>query len=243
MIRIAICEDVLHESQRLEHIVCTIMNKLCSNARVFVFQSGEELLCEIDTTGSMDIIFMDVEMPGINGIETARFIREKDTRAVIIFMSCHTQYYREMLDVQPYAFLDKPVSAERTEEILEQVMKKRMNFCDRYAFSYHKRQYTIPLMHIRYFQSDKRIVRVHTVHEDPLPVEYLFYGKLEEVERSLEDSNIKFLRVRKSFLVNTQFIIQYSIDQVTLDNGVTLEIGKNYKSRIREYYFALMRTR
>ena len=148
-----------------------------------------------------------------------------------------------MLDVQPYAFLDKPVSAERTEEILERVMRKRMNFCDRYAFSYHKRQYNIPLLHIRYFQSDKRIVRVHTIHEEPLPVEYLFYGKLEDVEKSLEDSNTKFLRVRKSFLVNTQFIIQYSIDQVTLDNGMTLEIGKNYKSRIREYYFALMRTR
>lgn len=76
------------------------------------------------------------------------------------------------------------------------------------------------------FQSDKRIVQINAVQLDMPELEYLFYGKLEEVERNLRKANVKFLRIRKSLLVNTRFIKEYSADRVVLDNGREVEISK-----------------
>ena len=241
MIRVAICEDVFPELQMQKRIIQSIMLKLSKNIKIYCFQSGEDLLFEMDTTGNMDIIFLDVEMLGISGIEAARIIRERDIRVILIFVSCHNQYCKEMIGVQPYAFIDKPVSEEKLEKILKQVLETRLNFCDGYCFSYNKKKYNIPLTQIRFFQSDKRIVRINTIQRKPPEQEYLFYGKMEDVEKSIIETNVKFLRIRKSLLVNAQFIKEYSVDKIVLDNGLELEISKRYKDNIRQYYVSMLR--
>lgn len=241
MIRIAICEDVISELLMQKQIIQSIMLKFSKNIKLYCFQSGEDLLFEIDTSGNMDIIFLDVEMLGISGIETARIIREKDFRVILIFISCHNQYYKEMIEVQPYAFVDKPVSEEKLMKILKQVLETRLNLCDGYCFSYNKKQYNIPLAQIRFFQSDKRIVRINTIQTNSLEQEYLFYGKLEEVENDIIETNVKFIRIRKSWLVNSQFVKEYSVDKVVLDNGTEVEISKRYKDNVRQHYISMLR--
>lgn len=74
-------------------------------------------------------------------------------------------------------------------------------------------------------------------------LEYLFYGKLEEVERNLRKANVKFLRIRKSLLVNTRFIKEYSADRVVLDNGREVEISKNYRDHVRQHYISMLKGR
>ena len=223
MLRVAICEDVLSELQKQTQIIQSIMARLSKNVKFFCFRSGEELLMETDTTGNMDIVFLDVEMLGISGIETARILRERDSRVILIFVSCHNQYCKEMIEVQPYAFIDKPVSEEKLEKILKRVFETHLNSDDSYCFSYNKRQYNIPLNQIRFFQSDN--------------------GKLEEVERNLRKANVKFLRIRKSLLVNTRFIKEYSADRVVLDNGREVEISKNYRDHVRQHYISMLKGR
>ena len=127
MLRVAICEDVLSELQKQTQIIQSIMARLSKNVKFFCFRSGEELLMETDTTGNMDIVFLDVEMLGISGIETARILRERDSRVILIFVSCHNQYCKEMIEVQPYAFIDKPVSEEKLEKILKRVFETHLN--------------------------------------------------------------------------------------------------------------------
>ena len=205
------------------------MARLSKNVKFFCFRSGEELLMETDTTGNMDIVFLDVEMLGISGIETARILRERDSRVILIFVSCHNQYCKEMIEVQPYAFIDKPVSEEKLEKILKRVFETHLNSDDSYCFSYNKRQYNIP--------------QINAVQLDMPELEYLFYGKLEEVERNLRKANVKFLRIRKSLLVNTRFIKEYSADRVVLDNGREVEISKNYRDHVRQHYISMLKGR
>ena len=152
-------------------------------------------------------------------------------------------YCKEMIEVQPYAFIDKPVSEEKLEKILKRVFETHLNSDDSYCFSYNKRQYNIPLNQIRFFQSDKRIVQINAVQLDMPELEYLFYGKLEEVERNLRKANVKFLRIRKSLLVNTRFIKEYSADRVVLDNGREVEISKNYRDHVRQHYISMLKGR
>ncbi len=241
MIRIAVCEDNLDELQTQKKMVQSIMLELSKNTEIFGFQNGEDLLFEMDVSGDMNIIFLDVELSGINGIETAQMIRKRDVRAALIFVSGHNQYYREMIEVQPYAFLDKPVSAEKCAQTLRRLIETRLNLFDGYTFSYQKKQYNIPLMHIRLFQSDKRVIRVDTIQKSPHTQEYLFYGKLEEVERQIREASVKFIRIRKSFLVNSHYIMEYSADRVVLDNGVIVEITKKYRKDVTQQYMLLLK--
>lgn len=241
MLRIGICEDVPEELQKHKEMVQSIMTKSSKNIELFGFQSGEELLCEIETTGNMNIVLLDIEMLGMNGIETAKLLREKDTRAVLIFVSSYDQYCKEMIEVQPFAFIDKPVAEEKLENIIRYALETRFQFQESYHFSYHKMQYNISLADIRYFQSDKRMIYVDTVQKSAVGAEYCFYGKLEEVEKSVNEMSRKFLRIRKSFLVNTEFITEYAADKVILDNGTVIEISRNYKDNVRRHYISILR--
>ena len=236
MIRVSICTNILEELWRLKQMVQSIMAGLSKNIVLYCFRSGEDLLFEIDATGNMDIILLDAEMSGMNGIETAQILRRKDTKVVLIFTSSHDRYCKEMIGVQPFAFLDKPIDEEELKRILCHALQTRCYVSEGYRFSYRKRQYNIPLDKIRYFQSDKRIVWVNTLHSSPLMKEYSFYGKLEEVQKTVNKMSVRFLRVRKSFLVNTRFITEYTSDRVVLDDGMVIEISKNYKNSVRQHY-------
>lgn len=90
-------------------------NKMFSKWRRFVMGNG--------TKGNMDIILLDIEMGGINGVETARRIREKDNRAILFFISYYEQYCKEIINVQPFRFIDKPVSEEELDRGFREAFK------------------------------------------------------------------------------------------------------------------------
>lgn len=243
MIRLGICEDVYEELIYCKEMVEGIMANLSKNAKMYCFQSGEDLLLEIDATGNMDILLVDIELPGMNGVEFAHKIREKDNNAIMIFISSHDQYCKEAIDVQPYAFIDKPLSAERLEKVLAHAIQTRLDQRECFCFSNKKAQFSMPLSEIRYFQSDKRLIYVWTTNNDTVRSRYMFYGKLQSVEEVVSKYKLKFLRLRKSFLVNAKFIVEYAADRVVLDDGTVIEISRNYKPAVREYYMSLLKVR
>lgn len=123
MIRIGICEDLEEELKREKIMVQEIMQELGCNVQIVCCLSGEELLCEIESRGDFDILLLDIQMNGRNGVETARIIRETDHRAVMIFISMYDQYCKDIISVQPFAFVDKPVAREELKSTLAKVME------------------------------------------------------------------------------------------------------------------------
>lgn len=236
MIRIGICDDVIEELQMQKEMVCTIMDHGFWNVEVGCFQSGEDLLCEIDQEGSMDIILMDIQMGGMNGVETARRIREKDSRVIFIFISFYDQYCKEVINVQPFAFIDKPVSKNQLEPVLNRALRTLGEKEELFEYTYKKVSHKILLRKIRYFESDKRKIGIHSTDGTDS-----FYKKLDEVEEQLEKRDVKFLRISKSYLVNMNYIKKFRFEKVIMDDGRELKIGPRYKEAIRKTYIDLMR--
>ena len=87
MVRIGICDDLVEQLQIQEEMVRNIVCRLGLNTEIKCFQSGEDLLWEMEQKGNMDIILWEIEMGGINGGETARRIRERENRAMVVCMS------------------------------------------------------------------------------------------------------------------------------------------------------------
>ena len=224
MIRIGICDDVIEQLQLQEEILRNITHQLCLNAEVGIFQSGEDLLCEIEQKGSMDIILLDIEMGGINGVETARMIREKDSRVILIFISFYDQYCKEMISVQPFAFIDKPVSEKQLEAVMKRALKVLGEKEQIFEYTYKKVPRKILIRKIRYFESDKREINIYST--DGI---YSFYKKLDEVEMQIEKMDVKFLRISKSYLVNMNYVKELRYEEVVMVDDKELRIWSTYK--------------
>lgn len=237
MLQIGICEDIEDELMRYKVIVDKMMKQLSLNAEIVCCRSGEDLLCEIENRGKMDIILMDIEMQGMNGVETARIIRETDFQVILIFISMHDQYFREMINVQPFSFIDKPLSVEELKKVLERALKIIIDGYETFNFENKKVHYKLFLSKIRYFESDKRKTNLYSLKE-----QHSFYRKLDEVEKEINKSKIQFVRVHKSFLINPNYIREYRYDKIIMDDGREIRISEKYRDSVKLFYLEKVRT-
>lgn len=230
MIRIGICDEAEKDLQMHRAILQDMMEKACANAEILCFQSGEALLLEIEQNKSMDIILIEVGLQGINGVEAARKIRETDMNAILIFITRDEQYWKEIINVQPFAYIDKPIVREKLEEAVMRAVALAGSRGGMIRFSSRKKAYRIFLREIFYFESNKREVLVFCEKQ-----QYSFYRKLDEVEEELRQHQEKFLRVHQSFLVNPVYIKESSHEKIIMCDGKEITISTKYKKRIRQY--------
>ena len=231
MIRIGICDVAEKDLQTQKAILQDMIGKACMNAEILCFQSGEALLLEIEQNKRMDIILMEVGLQGINGVETAKRIRVTDINTLLIFITRDEQYWKEIINVQPFAYIDKPVVKENLEEAVMRAIALAGSRRGMIQFSSRKKEYRIFLREIFYFESDKREVLVFCENK-----KYSFYRKLDEVEEELNQYHEKFLRIHKSFLVNPVYIKEFSYEKIIMCDGKEITISPKYRKIIRQYY-------
>lgn len=235
MLRIGICDDEREAVEIHVEQVRRIMLQMGMNADIRKCYTGNELLLEIEENGKFHIILLDIEMEQMNGIEVARKIRDTDAYVILIFISAFDQYCKEAISVQPYAFLDKPLQQEQLGRAIEEAYKRQIEQKETYDFQFDRVYYSVELGEICYFRSELR--RVHIVTRQR---EYWFYGKMDRVERTLSKKKHRFLRIHKSFLVNSHYIVRYHYEKVVLQNGEELEISRSQRSMVRKYCMELM---
>ena len=131
---------------------------------------------------------------------------------------------------------DKPVSEEELDRGFREAFKAMSQKEEIFEYTYKKVPYKILVNKIRYFESDKRQVNLYST--DGVSS---FYKKLDEVEAQLEQMNIKFLRISKSYLVNVNYVKEFRYEKVVMDDGKEFKIGPRYKDKIRKSYIELMR--
>lgn len=235
MLKIAICEDEKRYADRLEKSLRVWAAKTAVNIRIRKYIGEEQLLSDFKTDGMFDLIFMDIEMGNMNGLELAAGIRETDYITTLIFVSQYEDYYREAYHVHPFQFLSKPVNAEELEETMNAYMKMKKQDMETFTLTIRKAQYNLRLNDIIYFCSERR--HVTAVCEDQ---RYSFYGKLGEIQRELGERTNRFLRIHQSYLVNTKYVKEYHYSKVVLHNGEALYVSRDNRKSIREIHMLLM---
>ena len=140
-----------------------------------------------------------------------------------------------MISVQPFAFIDKPVSEKQLEPVMKRALKVLGEKEQIFEYTYKKVPRKILIRKIRYFESDKREINIYST--DGI---YSFYKKLDEVEMQIEKMDVKFLRISKSYLVNMNYVKEFRYEKVVMDDGKELRIGPTYKDKIRKSYLEMM---
>ncbi len=223
--RIAICDDSKENLALLEDVVDGLKLR---ETEVECFENGESLLRYI--TDSKDnfyqIYLLDIEMPGINGLDTAKQIRDIDKRAIIIFVTAYSDYVFSSFEVQPFRFINKPIDREK----LENVIHAAVNYIytsKRYIFiSVDKAKIQLCCEDIMYFEGDKRKVNVYLPEET-----YSFYAKMSDIEKMVDNS--WFVRIHVSFIVNMDYVKAIYTDEIVLNNGVHLPVSRKYQKSVK----------
>lgn len=237
MLNIAICDDEKAFSYKLENILNEIVEEEKIHVDIVVYQSGSELVGEIQKNEiRYDIIFLDIEMEGMNGLETAKELRKLDEIAMLIYISSHKSYAIEAFEVQPFQFLVKPIDKELIYKYFMKAYEKIMAANFYFHYKYKKDYYKVIVSDILYFESEKRIVWIHLKEGKVKKV----YYKLNDIEKHMKNGKVEFLRVHKSFLVNSQYIIKKAYDHVELVDGTKLDISEDRRKGISERYMKLI---
>lgn len=233
-IRIAICDDELYICSQIESILIDILQHMAVKFEIEVFESGESLCKELERQ-SFDIIFLDIELPQISGIEVGRYIRNylKNEIMQIAYISGKKGYAIELFDFWPINFLVKPLDREKVAKVIDKYFI--ITEQDNHVFEYKKRTeyYKISMSKILYFESNKRKVKIYTID-----------GKVDEFYESMENiyaavKNHNFLFIHKSIIVNYRFIKKISYEKVLMIDDRELPISQSRRKAIKTMYMKI----
>lgn len=231
-INIAICDDDIKVTSLVENYLCEITRNTDINISIDVFYDGSTLVdhCK-NQKMRYDIIYLDIEMKTMGGIEAAKNIRLYDREVILIFVSNYDNYLKELLEIEPFRFLDKPIVKEDFENYFYKAINRIKNNDEAFTFKYQKEHYKIRYRDIIYFESCKRVIIIIT--QDTM---YQFYGKLNDIEKLIYEKKHNFLRIHQSYLVNLKYIKKISFSYIELENGELLKISDERQKKVRDTY-------
>lgn len=232
MLRIAVCDDIPICVDMLADGIKAWADERQLNVQIEKFASGEEVLCGQEAAGDYAAVFMDIELDGIDGMETAMKLMERNRMVSIVFVSQYEQYFKQMFKIYPFRYIEKPVSRQKVWEVLDQIVEEHRLFYESFFFKYNRRNFHIALGEVFYFVSEKRVIRILMENDK----EYVFYEKLDDLERILADYNNRFIRIHQSYLVNGRQIEQYLPGYVVMRNGDVLPVSRDKKGKITAFY-------
>lgn len=240
MIRIAICDDDESVCEKIESLILAYAERMSIRVETYVFYLALNLLDNIKNQGSYDLIFLDIEMNKMNGIEFGTILRNElnDDETRIVYVSWTKNYAMNLFKIRPYDYLIKPVEdhKQEIEQMIEKVNQDVAANQMYYLYNLGKSFEKVKFSDIYFFQSENRVVSIHL--KDSI---IRIYQKLDAIETSIKHNN--FLRIHKSYLINTNKVKKYEPKEVTMDNGIKLSISITYRTAVTEYYTKKWRMR
>ena len=226
--KIAVCDDESVICRTIYGMIKDISKLIDIRFETDCFSSGEEL-CDEMKSNPYDLIFLDIELPRMNGVAVGKYIRESlnNETVQIAYISSKQQYAMELFESRPINFLIKPITSEKILTIIEKLLK--LHAVDTQIFKFKVRQEFIklPMSEIIYLSSSGRTVTLVSLDKS-----YTFYGTLEDIYNEIK--NRHFLYIHKSFIVNYRYVRQYEYEQVTLLDGTVLPISQPRRKLIRK---------
>lgn len=242
MINIAICDDDILITTAIEELLYNIEKEQNIKIDCSVFFDGSTLVENIQQGNYYDLIYLDIEMHKVNGIGAAQIIRGMEIPALIVYISSYEKYLKELFNTEPFRFLSKPIDAEAFRSVFMAAYKRIRQKSEYFAFTYNKEFIKVPLGKIYYFESRNRVIYIHVAkditsqNEKSSQTEYRFYGKMNDVEKQLLESNVRFIRIHQSFLVNFDYIKSMNFASITMSSGTILQISEDRQKNVRTQF-------
>lgn len=198
------------------------------------FSCGEDLIKFYKNGGSFDIVFIDIEMNGVNGVEVAEAIREIAPETIIIFVSSHSSYIFDAFRIEALHFIVKPIKEKEFTEVFTRAMKKYTLVNSSVILKWESVRNKISINKISYVEGYRRHLTVHTT--DGV---FESVGKIPEIYEILKPHG--FIRVHQGFIVNMNYIKSFNATEVELTDGAKVAVSVRKKQEALKAYDVFIR--
>lgn len=232
MYHIGICDDGKNICASIEEMVLRYTGNKEIPAEIKVWYTGEGLCDYLKQGGHIDILFLDIELFRLSGIEVGDYIRNRleDRKMQIVYISGLPSYAQQLFKTQPMDFLIKPIEQEQIDSVLSLAMKIIGKNMDKFEFQNGREYFYLPFGEIMYFTSEGRKIRI-VMRGEAQGGGKEFYGKLKDVADGLPQ---EFIIIHKSYVVNREYIARYTYEAVEMTDGTVLNISKANRKQVRE---------
>ncbi len=221
VLRIGICDDLADARLVLRSALERVLENRKVQGQFFEFSSGETLLRWYDRhAGELDVVFLDIELHELDGMETARRLRAADAGLQLVFVTGYADHVFDGYSVGALGYLMKPPKQKQLEAVLDRAQAALVRELDRaYVCRSGDTHYRIPIANILYFASDRRQVRCVTGGRA-----YTFYGKLDAVAQEV---GAAFVRIHQRYLVRAGAVDRMEGGEVVLRTGERLPVSRS----------------
>ena len=228
MYNIGICDDGENICISIENMLLQYAQEKNIQIDTNVWYTGESLRDYLVSGGYLDILFLDIELFKMTGIEVGSYIRNQlDNMGLqIVYISGKASYAQQLFKTQPLDFLVKPILQEQIYEVMDTALKIAKKRKERFEFQQGKDYYYIPMGDIVYFESKGRKVKVVT-----MKAAFEFYGRLKKVVKCLSED---FIVIHQSYIINKEYVFRYTYEMVELVDGTILTISLANRKLVRD---------
>lgn len=225
--KIAICDDDAIVHRQIKKLLEGEFQKYVIDE----YNSGEEL---VKSEKKYDLIFLDIEMDKLNGLRTAKLLRNKKREDYIVFLTSHLEFMSEAFKVKAFRFLSKPIQEEKFFEALKEAEKEK--FIDE--------KIVVPSLGMKYMIDQRDIVYIESLGDGTCVYteegEYVTTKTLKYWEEAL--NQVRFFKIHKSFLIGMQYVKIVSQTHVQMGvKEISIPIARRQKTEFQKVYMQYVR--
>lgn len=232
MLNIAIVDD----DQALCSLLGNYITQYFIGSKISIddYSDGKEFIDCFNSSSSYDIIFLDIEMPELDGEKTGKLIRDRDSSesTYIIYVSSHTESLMPLFAIHPFDFVTKPFNFDSISRVLSKILldmdKKKL----RMQITTKRATYNIPVNMICFIESSGRKCIIHMAEGD----NYEISEKLDSIFAKINEMSNSFFKIHKSFIINRSYVDSFDRNNVIIKE-FTIPISRNYKDELLNNLF------
>lgn len=224
MKKIVICEDGEKEAEKIHKILQEDHGFFYEDAEIFLYRTGEELIEDCENEKLIpDLIFMDIELPNMTGIEVSKKINELVPYCYIVYVTSHINYVTDVYSTEHQYYVLKKELKDRLPQIKEKILKMEQEHNDTIIIPMkNKQQKVLHKEDIRYLERKGRSTYIYTTEDDQIET----FLRLDDLENLLGGY---FIRCHNSFIVSMRHVNLYKREHFTMDNGEDISISRKYQ--------------
>lgn len=227
MIYIAICED--EKAEQVKLLRSLEDTKLFSKTKVDFFDNGQLLVDKYKSKVKYDFVFLDVDMPSMNGIETGKIINSIDPDAIIIFVTSYPQFAIDAFDCNAFNYLLKTCSKDKFDAVIFKAFEKYKTYHQVYPITTKEGKYKLKVSDIYYIECCKKHIYFHMNNHY-----YVTNQTLGEVYNAL--APFGFCQVHQGYLVNLEKVVAVYGNDIILDNQQKVMISVRKHTEVVKAY-------
>ena len=222
---IAICDDIAAEAEDIRGYLLDHFDQNGFTGDIHVFSSGESLLADFKP-GRFDVLFMDIYMDGISGVEAATRIRERDPNCLLVFITSSDSHMRDGFALRAASYVEKPVTPEKLEVAFTQCRDAFLKSARYIEVESKRHKVRIPFTRLVYIEGMERSVFFNTDLGETVEARM----KMEDAAKQVSGS--PFLRCHRSFIVNMNYVADIKGNDLIMKNGCLIPVRKNGRTEV-----------